>query len=157
MKKVLLVIGALVLLFLLSFFCSYGIYKKTTGYSDASEKQAGIRDYLTLAENQENKTQASDAKTEAPETVEAITKKQKETKQTDASNRDAEETAEAEYNFLVSDLNGYIAVFTDTGSLYEFTDIKLDSLESDVRKRVKNGIKFQKAKELFTFLESCSS
>ncbi len=54
-KKVLLVIGALVLLFLLSFFCSYGIYKKTTGYSDASEKQAGIRDYLNMAENQENK------------------------------------------------------------------------------------------------------
>ncbi len=153
MKKVLLVIGALVLLFLLSFFCSYGIYKKTTGYSDASEKQAGIRDYLNLAENQENKTQASDAKTEAPETVEAITKKQKETSQTNTSEADTE----AEYNFLVSELNGYIAVFTDTGSLYEFTDIKLDSLESDVRKRVKNGIKFQKAKELFTFLESCSS
>ncbi len=94
-----------------------------------------------------------------PETVEAITKKQKRNeKQTDASDtNDAEETAEAEYNFLVSELNGYIAVFTDTGSLYEFTDIKLDSLESDVRKRVKNGIKFQKAKELFTFLESCSS
>ena len=54
-------------------------------------------------------------------------------------------------------MNGYVAVFTEKGSLYEFTDIRMDQLENDMKKRIENGIKFQKAKELFTFLESCSS
>ena len=82
------------------------------------------------------------------ETVETLSKKE---------SSETEETTEEDYHFLVSDLNGYVAVFTEKGSLYEFTDIRMDQLENDMKKRIENGIKFQKAKELFTFLESCSS
>ena len=71
----------------------------------------------------------------------------------DASTQVAAES----YRFLVNELNGYVAVFTANGSLYEFTDIRIKDLDNILKNRIINGIKFQKEKELFTFLESCSS
>lgn len=59
--------------------------------------------------------------------------------------------------YIVNDLNGYIAVYNTNGSLYEYTDISLKEVDSLMRTRIKKGIGFEKAKELFAFLESCSS
>ena len=107
MKKILLILGGMLILFLLAFCCSYTIYQKTDSFSDDSYA------------------------------VETIPGKS--------------------YRFLVNELNGYVAVFTANGSLYEFTDIRIKDLDNILKNRIINGIKFQKEKELFTFLESCSS
>ncbi len=146
MKKVLFLIGGAVLLFLFAFYCSYSIYKNSRGCNDTAKGQANVEEYIWTVDrtDSEETTEAVDS----VDMVETISKKE---------NTETEETTEESYHFLVSDLNGYVAVFTEKGSLYEFTDIRMDQLENDMKKRIENGIKFQKAKELFTFLESCSS
>lgn len=146
MKKVLFLIGGAVLLFLFSFYCSYSIYKNSRGCNDTTKGQSNIEEYIWTIDRTDSE-ETTDA-IDRVETVETISKKE---------NSETEEAAEKDYHFLVSDLNGYVAVFTEKGSLYEFTDIRMDQLENNMKKRIENGIKFQKAKELFTFLESCSS
>lgn len=39
------------------------------------------------------------------------------------------------YRFLVNELNGYVAVFTANGSLYEFTDIRIKDLDNILKKQ----------------------
>ena len=150
MKKVLFLIGGAVLLFLFSFYCSYSIYKNSRGCNDTTKGQSNIEEYIWTIDRTDSE-ETTDA-VDRVETVETISKKE---------NSETEEAAEKDYHFLVSDLNGYVAVFTEKGSLYEFTVrfvlSQTADLENNMKKRIENGIKFQKAKELFTFLESCSS
>ncbi len=145
MKKVFIIIVALLILFVLSFFCSYGVYRKTNNYSD---------EILNSEEYHEATTEADNEEAAALINNDTDTKSEEDT---DASCSDEDEKKTADYNFLVGELNGYVAVYTSSGSLYEFTDIRVDLLEDSVKERIKDGIKFQKAKEMFTFLESCSS
>lgn len=49
----------------------------------------------------------------------------------DASTQVAAES----YRFLVNELNGYVAVFTANGSLYEFTDIRIKDLDQHSKKQ----------------------
>ncbi len=145
MKKVFIIIVALLILFVLSFFCSYGVYRKTNNYSDEILNSEKYHEATTEADNEEAAALINnDTDTKSKE-------------DTDASCSDEDEKETADYNFLVGELNGYVAVYTSSGSLYEFTDIRVDLLEDSVKERIKDGIKFQKAKEMFTFLESCSS
>ena len=155
MKKFLLILGGMLILFLLAFCCSYTIYQKTDSFSDDSyavetitgKGRSGKRqeiqyDPISEEKTTEEKTPADGTTTEGRSLSE------------DASTQMA---ATESYRFLVNELNGYVAVFTANGSLYEFTDIRIDDLDNVLKNRIINGIKFQKEKELFTFLESCSS
>ena len=155
MKKFLLILGGMLILFLLAFCCSYTIYQKTDSFSDDSyavetitgKGRSGKRqeiqyDPISEEKTTEEKTPADGTTTEGRSLSE------------DASTQMA---ATESYRFLVNELNGYVAVFTANGSLYEFTDIRIKDLDNILKNRIINGIKFQKEKELFTFLESCSS
>ncbi len=155
MKKFLLILGGMLILFLLAFCCSYTIYQKTDSFSDDSyavetitgKGRSGKRqeiqyDPISEEKTTEEKTPADGTTTEGRSLSE------------DASTQMA---ATESYRFLVNELNGYVAVFTANGSLYEFTDIRIKDLDNVLKNRIINGIKFQKEKELFTFLESCSS
>ena len=155
MKKFLLILGGMLILFLLAFCCSYTIYQKTDSFSDDSyavqtitgKGRSGKRqeiqyDPISEEKTTEEKTPADGMTTEGRSLSE------------DASTQMA---ATESYRFLVNELNGYVAVFTANGSLYEFTDIRIKDLDNILKNRIINGIKFQKEKELFTFLESCSS
>lgn len=155
MKKFLLILGGMLILFLLAFCCSYTIYQKTDSFSDDSyavetitgKGRSGKRqeiqyDPISEEKTTEEKTPADGMTTEGRSLSE------------DASTQMA---ATESYRFLVNELNGYVAVFTANGSLYEFTDIRIKDLDNVLKNRIINGIKFQKEKELFTFLESCSS
>lgn len=155
MKKFLLILGGILILFLLAFCCSYTIYQKTDSFSDDSyavetitgKGRSGKRqeiqyDPISEEKTTEEKTPADGTTTEGRSLSE------------DASTQMA---ATESYRFLVNELNGYVAVFTANGSLYEFTDIRIKDLDNVLKNRIINGIKFQKEKELFTFLESCSS
>ena len=155
MKKFLLILGGMLILFLLAFCCSYTIYQKTDSFSDDSyavetitgKGRSGKRqeiqyDSISEEKTTEEKTPADGMTTEGRSLSE------------DASTQMA---ATESYRFLVNELNGYVAVFTANGSLYEFTDIRIKDLDNVLKNRIINGIKFQKEKELFTFLESCSS
>ena len=155
MKKFLLILGGMLILFLLAFCCSYTIYQKTDSFSDDSyavetitgKGRSGKRqeiqyDPISEEKTTEEKTPADGMTTEGRSLSE------------DASTQMA---ATESYRFLVNELNGYVAVFTANGSLYEFTDIRIKDLDNVLKNRIINGIKFQQEKELFTFLESCSS
>ena len=155
MKKIILILGGILILFLLAFCCSYTIYQKTDSFSDDSyavetiigKGRSGKRQEIQNDSISEEKT--STEKTSAEETTTG-----ERSLSEDASTQMA---ATDSYRFLVNELNGYVAVFTANGSLYEFTDIRIKDLDNILKNRIINGIKFQKEKELFTFLESCSS
>ena len=144
MKKMLVIVASLMVLFIISFSCSYGVYRKMHDYSDEIISTTEYREDITEVQNEE-----------AAALVKNNTEMLSESEVLGDSDENEEEASD--YNFLVGELNGYVAVYTNTGSLYEFTDIKVDLLEDSVKERIKAGIKFQKAKEMFTFLESCSS
>lgn len=155
MKKFLLILGGMLILFLLAFCCSYTIYQKTDSFSDDSyavetitgKGRSGKRQEIQYDPISEEKT------TEENTPADGMTTEGRSLSE-DASTQMA---ATESYRFLVNELNGYVAVFTANGSLYEFTDIRIKDLDNVLKNRIINGIKFQKEKELFTFLESCSS
>lgn len=155
MKKFLLILGGMLILFLLAFCCSYTIYQKTDSFSDDSyavetitgKGRSGKRQEIQYDPISEEKT------TEENTPADGMTTEGRSLSE-DASTQMA---ATESYRFLVNELNGYVAVFTANGSLYEFTDIRIKELDNVLKNRIINGIKFQKEKELFTFLESCSS
>lgn len=155
MKKFLLILGGMLILFLLAFCCSYTIYQKTDSFSDDSyavetitgKGRSGKRQEIQYDPISEEKT------TEENTPADGMTTEGRSLSE-DASTQMA---ATESYRFLVNELNGYVAVFTANGSLYEFTDIRIKDLDNVLKNRIVNGIKFQKEKELFTFLESCSS
>lgn len=144
MKKIFVILGGTVILFLLAFCCSYTIYQKTDSFSDDSYAVETITGKERSGKQQEIQTDPTSEETTTGER----------SLSEDASTQMA---ATESYRFLVNELNGYVAVFTADGSLYEFTDIQISDLDSILKNRIINGIKFQKEKELFTFLESCSS
>ena len=160
MKKILLILGGILILFLLAFCCSYTIYQKTDSFSDDSyavetiigKGQSGKRQEIQNDSISEEKTSTEKTSTEKTSAEETTTGERSLSE--DASTQMA---ATDSYRFLVNELNGYVAVFTANGSLYEFTDIRIKDLDNILKNRIINGIKFQKEKELFTFLESCSS
>lgn len=149
MKKFLLILGGMLILFLLAFCCSYTIYQKTDSFSDDSYAIETITGKERSGKRQEIQ---NDPISEEVSVEETTTGEQ-------ASSEDAstQMAATESYRFLVNELNGYVAVFTANGSLYEFTDIQIKDLDNVLKNRIISGIKFQKEKELFTFLESCSS
>lgn len=60
--------------------------------------------------------------------------------------------------FYLYELHGYVAVYLyDRETIYELTDISMDSLPSDVKNEVEKGKYIQTAKELYGFLENYSS
>jgi len=148
-KKFLLILGGMLILFLLAFCCSYTIYQKTDSFSDDSYAIETITGKERSGKRQEIQ---NDPISEEVSVEETTTGEQ-------ASSEDAstQMAATESYRFLVNELNGYVAVFTANGSLYEFTDIQIKDLDNVLKNRIISGIKFQKEKELFTFLESCSS
>lgn len=160
MKKILLILGGILILFLLAFCCSYTIYQKTDSFSDDSyavetiigKGRSGKRQEIQNNSISEEKTSTEKTSTEKTSAEETTTGERSLSE--DASTQMA---ATDSYRFLVNELNGYVAVFTANGSLYEFTDIRIKDLDNILKNRIINGIKFQKEKELFTFLESCSS
>lgn len=160
MKKILLILGGILILFLLAFCCSYTIYQKTDSFSDDSyavetiigKGRSGKRQEIQNDSISEEKTSTEKTSTEKTSAEETTTGERSLSE--DASTQMA---ATDSYRFLVNELNGYVAVFTANGSLYEFTDIRIKDLDNILKNRIINGIKFQKEKELFTFLESCSS
>ena len=139
----------MLILFLLAFCCSYTIYQKTDSFSDDSYAIETITGKERSGKRQEVQTDPISEEASAEETTTG-----EQASSEDASTQMA--TTES-YRFLVNELNGYVAVFTANGSLYEFTDIQIKDLDNVLKNRIINGIKFQKEKELFTFLESCSS
>ena len=155
MKKFLLILGGMLILFLLAFCCSYTIYQKTDSFSDDSYAVETITGKGRSGKRQEIQYDPiSEEKTTAEKTpADGMTTEGRSLSE-DASTQMA---ATESYRFLVNELNGYVAVFTANGSLYEFTDIRINDLDNVLKNRIINGIKFQKEKELFTFLESCSS
>lgn len=140
MKKVLFLIGGAVLLFLFSFYCSYSIYKNSRGCNDTTKGQSNIEEYIWTIDRTDSE-ETTDA-VDRVETVETISKKE---------NSETEEAAEKDYHFLVSDLNGYVAVFTEKGSLYEFTDIRMDQLENDMKKTNRKWNKISKSERIIYF------
>ena len=55
-------------------------------------------------------------------------------------------------------MHGYVAVYLyDRETIYELTDISMDSLPSDVKSEVEKGKYIQTTKELYGFLENYSS
>ena len=148
MKKILLILGGMLILFLLAFCCSYTIYQKTDSFSDDSYAVETITGKGRSGKRQEIQYD--------PISEEKTSEEKTPTYGTTTGERSLSEDAST-YRFLVNELNGYVAVFTANGSLYEFTDIRIKDLDNILKNRIINGIKFQKEKELFTFLESCSS
>ena len=60
--------------------------------------------------------------------------------------------------FYLYELHGYVAVYLyDRETIYELTDISIDSLPSDVKNEVEKGKYIQTTKELYGFLENYSS
>lgn len=155
MKKFLLILGGILILFLLAFCCSYTIYQKTDSFSDDSYAVETITDKGRSGKRQEIQYDpiSEEKTTEENTPADGMTTEGRSLSE-DASTQMA---ATESYRFLVNELNGYVAVFTANGSLYEFTDIRIKDLDNVLKNRIINGIKFQKEKELFTFLESCSS
>lgn len=155
MKKFLLILGGMLILFLLAFCCSYTIYQKTDSFSDDSYAVETITDKGRSGKRQEIQYDpiSEEKTTEENTPADGMTTEGRSLSE-DASTQMA---ATESYRFLVNELNGYVAVFTANGSLYEFTDIRIKDLDNVLKNRIINGIKFQKEKELFTFLESCSS
>lgn len=153
-EKILLILGGMLILFLLAFCCSYTIYQKTDSFSDDSYAVETITGKGRSGKQQEIQYDPiSEEKTSEEKTPTYGTTTGERSLSEDASTQVAAES----YRFLVNELNGYVAVFTANGSLYEFTDIRIKDLDNILKNRIINGIKFQKEKELFTFLESCSS
>lgn len=155
MKKFLLILGGMLILFLLAFCCSYTIYQKTDSFSDDSYAVETITGKGRSSKRQEIQYDpiSEEKTTEEKTTADGMTTEGRSLSE-DAS---TQMVATESYRFLVNELNGYVAVFTANGSLYEFTDIRIKDLDNVLKNRIINGIKFQKEKELFTFLESCSS
>lgn len=149
MKKFLLILGGMLILFLLAFCCSYTIYQKTDSFSDDSYAIETITGKERSGKRQEIQTDPISEDASAEETTTG--------EQASSEDASTQMAATESYRFLVNELNGYVAVFTANGSLYEFTDIQIKDLDNVLKNRIINGIKFQKEKELFTFLESCSS
>jgi hypothetical protein len=183
MKKFLIFILSLVLLFIVSFSCSYAVYKKSNETSDnrltigETDKSSDNTENIS-EENETNKYVMEDISlysTNDMDNVSDITSdavnalsdsyntanSAVDDTPTAKDNIENTETTENKIsngkNYIVRDYNGYVAVFTVSNSLYEFTDILVENLDSDLKKRVKNGILFEKEEELYTFLESCSS
>jgi len=61
------------------------------------------------------------------------------------------------YEYYLKDYDNHIAIFNKQGSLYEYTGIVLNGLDEDTRQNITKGIYFKEIEDLFTFLESYSS
>lgn len=140
-KGIFFVLIALVILFLFSFASSYIIYTKTKDYTDET-----------------NQIMVTESRTEEQRAVQADNN-------LNNQNRIYEEETESttslpvenENVFCAREYEGYVAIFNYTNSLYEYTDISIDSLDAEMKKKIKEGIYFENIEELFAFLESYSS
>jgi hypothetical protein len=164
-----------------SFSCSYALYRKTNETSDGKlsigvTDKSSDNDENIYKENVTNNYIMEDSNlystndmedSESDKTLDAVnalsdiynkdTGDSDNTSTTEDNNDSSDIQISNRKNYIVREFNGYVAVFTISNSLYEFTDIVVDELDSDLKKRVKNGILFEKEEELYTFLESCSS
>lgn len=61
------------------------------------------------------------------------------------------------YEYYLKDYDSHVAIFNKHGSLYEYTGIVLNGLDEDTRYNITKGIYFKEIEDLFTFLESYSS
>ena len=60
--------------------------------------------------------------------------------------------------FVLKELNGFVAVYLqDESTIYEYTNIIVNTLPPDVIKEIKNGKKIHTLEELYGFLENYSS
>jgi len=67
------------------------------------------------------------------------------------------EISEREYFYLYSS-NGYLIVYEgDNKTVYEYTDIPIDSLPETIQLELKNGKVMESKEELYGFLENYSS
>lgn len=61
------------------------------------------------------------------------------------------------YEYYLKDYDSHVAIFNKQGSLYEYTGIVLNGLDEETRYNITKGIYFKEIEDLFTFLESYSS
>lgn len=60
--------------------------------------------------------------------------------------------------YYLTELNGYVAVYlSDRTSIFEYTNIAMDSLPEEIRAEIKEGKTIEGTKSLYGFLESYSS
>ncbi len=59
--------------------------------------------------------------------------------------------------YRIGEENGHVAVYREDGVVYEYTDIELEMLPTEVADEVRRGITLENKKELYGFLENYSS
>lgn len=60
--------------------------------------------------------------------------------------------------YYLTELNGYVAVYlSDRKTIYEYTNIAMDSLPDEIHAEIKDGKVIEGTKTLYGFLESYSS
>lgn len=62
-----------------------------------------------------------------------------------------------EPSYRICEENGHVAVYREDGMVYEYTDIKLETLPLEVADEIRRGITLEDKKELYGFLENYSS
>ena len=65
--------------------------------------------------------------------------------------------SEAVTGYFVKEKNGYLVICYRDGTIYDYTNISVETLDTTTRKLIKEQISFSGAEELYTFLESCTS
>ena len=60
--------------------------------------------------------------------------------------------------YYISSLQGYVVVYCDDHkTVYEVTDISINSLPKDIQEKVMNSMYIESTEELYQFLENYSS
>ena len=70
----------------------------------------------------------------------------------------ADRTENGPEEFLIVDQDGFLVVYQiSSGCIYENTKIKTGLLPADIRKKIQKGYRISGCRELYSFLENCSS
>lgn len=84
--------------------------------------------------------------------------KESHTRSIEAKSSSAKNTAYQEDSYYLKELQGYVAVYLGDGTtLYEVTDLSVDSLPEEIQQTLKTGIYMESASALYGFLENYSS
>lgn len=84
--------------------------------------------------------------------------KAEEQKETTDSSVAAGGQARKEDCYYLKELNGYVVVYlSDKKTAYEYTDIPMNGLPSDLQKEIRNGKYIETSEALYGFLENYSS
>lgn len=59
--------------------------------------------------------------------------------------------------YFIKESDGYLVICYRDGTIYDYTNILIDTLDIATRKLVKEQVSFSSTEELYAFLESCTS